>query len=517
MLQNTATPYIVFSIGFLIMVAVLANRISGRLGIPTLLVFIAVGMLAGSDGPGGIEFDNPAVANLIGVFALAYILFSGGLATNWRKVKRVAWRAGALATIGVAISATLLGLFATFVLDFTVWEGLLLGSIVSSTDAAAVFSILRSRGVSLKGDVAPLLELESGSNDPMAVFLTLGILGIVMGTSAGPAWLTFSFVLSMAGGLGLGLAFGHLASYILNKLHLEYEGLYPVLSISVVLLTYGSSEILHANGFLAVYVAGIVLGSNDVRLKRYLMKFHDGLGWLMQILLFITLGLLVFPSQLPDVMLPALLIAAFLMFVARPAAVYLLMIRSRFSFAERTLVAWTGLRGAVPIVLATFPLLAGHPKSMLIFDVVFFVVLLSALLQGRTLMTVARWLGVDEPLITRPQSPIEFERRDGVGSEAREIDVPPTSAVVGKRVFQLGLPQGVLIVMIRRDHAFIVPRGDTCVRSYDTLHILGDKDGVAASEALIETLAPPRMEGDEEPPNNPDRDGECANAVQKDP
>ncbi len=515
MLSSAATPYIVFSIGFLIMVAVLANRISGRLGIPTLLVFIAVGMLAGSDGPGGIEFDNPAVANLIGVFALAYILFSGGLDTKWSKVKGVAWHAAALATLGVGISAALVGIFASYILDFTIWEGLLVGSIISSTDAAAVFAVLRSRGVSLKGDVAPLLEFESGSNYPMAVFLTLGVLGVVMDSSQKPLWLLLSFVFSMTGGLALGLAFGFLTSFILNRLRLEYEGLYPVLSISVVLLTYGSCEILHANGFLAVYVAGIVLSSNDIHLKRYLMKFHDGIGWLMQILLFVTLGLLVYPSQLPSVLLPAVLIATFLMFVARPVAVYSLMIRSRFTMAERTLVAWTGLRGAVPIVLATFPLLAGHPKSNMIFDIVFFVVLLSALLQGKSLMMVARWLGVDEPLVDRPQSPIEFEHREGVGSEAREIDVPPSSAIVGKRVFQLGLPPGVLIVMIRRDHSFIVPRGDTCVRAYDTLHILGEKSALAISEALVEQQAPHRSDDQDPPSGSSSGDAECERAVQQ--
>lgn len=503
-METSTTTFVVLAVGLLILVSVLANRISDRLGVPTLLVFLGVGMLAGSDGLGGIYFDDPASANLIGVFALAFILFSGGLDTDWRRVRTVAGRAAGLATVGVMITAGIVGLFACLVLDFSVIEGLLLGAIVSSTDAAAVFSVLRSRGVGLKGHIGPLLELESGSNDPMAVLLTIGLIQIITGQEISVLATVGLFVVSLVGGLAVGLALGYLASQLLNRLRLEYEGLYPVLSMSLVLVIFGLAETLKCNGFLAVYVAGIVLGSRDVRLKRFLTKFHDGLGWLMQILLFLTLGLLVFPSQLPDVALPASLVALVLMFVARPLAVYLMLLKSRFTWAERTLVAWTGLRGAVPIVLATYPFLAGFEKSGMLFDIVFFVVLLSALLQGKTLMIVARWLKVDEPLVARPKNPIEFEKREGVRSESREIEIPAEAAVVDSPVSSLGLPSGVLIVIIRRDDAFLVPRGDTCVKAFDTLTLLGDLEPLArAEEILLRPKDQPELPTESDQPDPP--------------
>jgi cell volume regulation protein A len=494
--NGIAANQIVFLVGVLVALSVLANRISDRLGVPTLLVFLGVGMLAGSDGIGGIYFDDPHMTNLVGIFALAYILFSGGLDTEWRKVRCVVRSAALLATLGVALTALLVGLFAQALLDISLMEGLLLGAIVSSTDAAAVFAVLRSRGVGLKGGVGALLELESGSNDPMAVLLTVTLIGLMTGQAIHPGMVAFSLLLNLAGGLLLGLLFGYLLSLFLDRLHLEYEGLYPVLSMSLVLVIYGASDMIGCNGFLAVYVAGIVLASRGIRFKRYLTKFHDGLGWLMQILLFLTLGLLVFPSQIPQIAVPALLVALFLMFVARPVAVYLMLLGSRFTWRERTLVAWTGLRGAVPIVLATFPFLAGFPRASILLHIVFFVVLLSALLQGSTLMTVARWLGVDEPLAARPRTPIEVEPVEGMRSESREIELPPESAAVNRPVSALGLPAGVLIVLIRRESAFLVPRGDTLLRPFDTLTLLGDRDHLP--EAL-EVLLTPDAEFLEEP------------------
>jgi len=488
--NGIAANQIVFLVGVLVALSVLANRISDRLGVPTLLVFLGVGMLAGSDGIGGIYFDDPHMTNLVGIFALAYILFSGGLDTEWRKVRCVVRSAALLATLGVALTALLVGLFAQALLDISLMEGLLLGAIVSSTDAAAVFAVLRSRGV------GALLELESGSNDPMAVLLTVTLIGLMTGQAIHPGMVAFSLLLNLAGGLLLGLLFGYLLSLFLDRLHLEYEGLYPVLSMSLVLVIYGASDMIGCNGFLAVYVAGIVLASRGIRFKRYLTKFHDGLGWLMQILLFLTLGLLVFPSQIPQIAVPALLVALFLMFVARPVAVYLMLLGSRFTWRERTLVAWTGLRGAVPIVLATFPFLAGFPRASILLHIVFFVVLLSALLQGSTLMTVARWLGVDEPLAARPRTPIEVEPVEGMRSESREIELPPESAAVNRPVSALGLPAGVLIVLIRRESAFLVPRGDTLLRPFDTLTLLGDRDHLP--EAL-EVLLTPDAEFLEEP------------------
>lgn len=482
---STLSAHILLAVGLLFFLSVFANRISDRLGVPTLLAFLFIGMLAGSDGLGFIYFDNPRIANFIGVFAMAYILFSGGLDTDWRAVRPVLWRALTLSTFGVVLTASLVGLFVWGALGFPAKQALLLGAIVSSTDAAAVFAIMRSRGVGLKGYLKPLLELESGSNDPMALFLTIAVIDLIMSSSH--SWLTFlpSLVIRMSCGIVVGGTIGLLAAAIFNRLRLEYEGLYPVLSMSFVLLTYGLSESLYGNGFLAVYTCGIVLGSKDFVRKHYLTKFHDGLGWLMQIILFLALGLLVFPSQLPKIAVSALLLSAFLMFGARPIAVYIGLWRSKFTMPERTLIAWTGLRGAVPIVLATFPFLVGYEHSYIIFNIVFFVVLTSALLQGKTLMLVAGWLGVDEPLVARPHYPIEFEKRSGMQSETREVDILPDSAVAGRQVFELGLPSDVLILLIRRGEKFVVPKGKTTIEAFDSLMLLAGRESLHKAQAIL--------------------------------
>ena len=482
----TSPDRIVLAAGLLFFASVLANRLSDRLGVPTLLMFLGLGMIVGTDGLGLIDFDQPAVANFIGIFALAYILFSGGLDTDWRTVRPVLWPGLILSTAGVVVTAVLTGLFAWLVLGLPPKDGLLLGSIISSTDAAAVFAILRARGVRLKGRLKPLLELESGSNDPMAVFLTLAVIGIIT-RPAESSWTTIvpSLLLNMASGIAIGVSVGYLAARAFDRLRLEYEGLYPVLGMSIVLLAYGLAQLLWGNGFLAVYACGIVLGNQDFLHKRDLVKFHDGLGWLMQIVLFLALGQLVFPSRLPDIAGTALLVSAFLMFVARPAAVYLGLWRSPFTLAERTLISWTGLRGAVPIVLATFPFIAGYPHSDTLFTIVFFVVLTSTLLQGSTLMPVARWLGVDEPLAVRPKYPIEFERRAGVKSEAREVDIPADAVVAGKAISEIHLPADVLILLIRRGQEFIVARGQTRLEAFDTVQFIASQDSLEEAQDLL--------------------------------
>jgi cell volume regulation protein A len=432
---------------------------------------------------------------LVGIFALAFILFAGGLDTDWRTVRPVLPRAVLLATAGVAVTAGILGLFAWRVLGLSPLEGMLLGATVSSTDAAAVFAIMRARGVGLKGNLKPLLELESGSNDPMAVFLTVGVLNLLV--NPGEPWYSLvpELIVRMAMGVAVGFVLGRASARLFNRLRLEYEGLYPVLGMSLVLLSYGVSEVLRGNGFLSVYVCGIVLGNSDFLNKRALTRFHDGLSWLMQILLFLTLGLLVYPSRLLTVAGPALLAAACLIFVARPVAVYLGLLGSRFSFREQTLVAWTGLRGAVPIVLATYPFMAGYEHSERLFHMVFFIVLTSVLLQGKTLMLVARLLGVDEPLRARPRSPIAFEKRAGCVNETREVDVPPESVAVGRAVAELGLPPAVLILLIRRGPGFVVPRGQTRLEAFDTLTLLAGPADLAAAQDVL--LAPRR---DDDPP-----------------
>ncbi|HRJ17933.1 MAG TPA: potassium/proton antiporter, partial [Bryobacteraceae bacterium] len=351
----------------LLLAALGASKLSYRLGVPGLLLFIAIGMLAGSDGPGGIWFDDARLSQSVGVIALAFILFSGGLETDRRAIRPVLWQGLSLSTLGVAFTALLIGTFAHFILKTTWLEGLLLGAIVSSTDAAAVFSILRSKSVSMKGRTQPLLELESGSNDPMAVLLTVGLIEAISQPDTGPVRLLAILVLQLAVGAVAGYAAGRAALWTLNRFKLESDGLYPAFTIAVVLLTYSGASLLQGNGFLAVYLAGILLGNGDFLHKRSLVRFHDALAWLMQIAMFLVLGLLVFPSQLPPVALPGLLLALFLIFIARPAAVFAALAFAQIRFRQKALVGWVGLRGAVPIILATFPLLAGLPAAGLFF------------------------------------------------------------------------------------------------------------------------------------------------------
>lgn len=479
------SSYLLLIAGLLLFLSTLASKVSERFGVPALLMFLAVGMLAGSEGLGGIYFNDPLIANFIGTVALAYILFSGGLDTNWQSTRPVLGRGLLLSTVGVAGTALVLALFVWLALGFTFAGALLLAAIVSSTDAAAVFSVLRSRGVSLKGNLRPLLELESGSNDPMAVFLTIGLIQLL--TTPDASWLGLlpMFLLQMSVGAGVGLAVGKLAAFLLNRVRLDYEGLYPVLSLSIVVLVFGLAAVLGGNGFLAVYLAGIVVGSSDILHKRSIMRFHDGLGWLMQIGMFLTLGLLVFPSDLLPVAGLGLAISMVLMFVARPIAVFLCLWRSEFNVRERTLVAWAGLRGAVPIVLATFPLLADYPQSQRAFAVVFFVVLTSVLLQGGSLMLLARWLGVDEPLASGPRYPLEFDRTEDMDGETCEFNIRPDSGAVGQRVMDLKLPPNVLILLIRRGRKFVVPGGLTKIEANDTLLVLAEPAPLRATREVL--------------------------------
>jgi cell volume regulation protein A len=476
--------------GFLVLTSVLASLLSDRIGVPALLIFLSVGMLAGSDGPGGINFDDPGLASFIGTIALAFILFSGGLDTNWRLIRPVFGRGLTLSTLGVILTAGLVGLFAWGALGFSLPAGLLLGAIVSSTDAAAVFSVLRGRGVGLKGNLKPLLEFESGSNDPMAIFLTLGLTQLVTVPDFAWPWLVPGLFLNMAGGAVAGALAGKGMAYLLNRIKLDYEGLYPVLTLSTVLFTFGFAELIEGNGFLAVYICGILLNGSDFAYKRYVIRFHDGLAWLMQIGMFLVLGLLVFPTHLPAIALSALAVAVFLILVARPLAVAISMVGSEFNWRERSLVAWTGLRGAVPIVLATFPLMAGYEASDLIFNIVFFTVLTSVVVQGTLLMPMARWLKVDEPMASRPSFSLEIERKGQAQGETREFEILPNMAAVGCKVMDLGVPPDVLILLIGRGDGFVVPRGQTQIEPYDTLLMLGDPDSLKAAHHAI--LSPPK-------------------------
>ncbi len=481
----TSVDHILVAASILLLLSILASKASAKLGVPALLLFLVIGMLAGSDGPGGIYFDDARLAQSLGVVALALILFPGGLDTEWSSVRPVLWKGIALSTIGVLITALLVGLFAKAVLGFSLLEGVLLGAIVSATDAAAVFSVLRARSVGLKGHVRPLLELESGSNDPMAVFLTVALVGII--TQPDARWFSLipTFIQQMTLGAALGYGMGKLIVLIMNRVALEFEGLYPVMTLALILLTYGVADEFGANGFLAVYITGLVMGKHDFIHKRSISRFHDGLSWLMQIAMFLVLGLLVFPSHLLPIVGLGLLASLFLIVVARPVSVLATLAFSGMTFNEKLMVSWVGLRGAVPIVLATFPLLAGVPKAEMIFNLVFFIVLTSILLQGTSIPLVARWLKLETRVRDRVH-PLELERTAGIDSQLVDVEVPQGSSVIGKQIVASGFPKGALIVLIERGDGFFVPNGGTVIEPEDRLLVLANEQDLSATRAIVE-------------------------------
>ncbi len=393
------TPEIaILVIGLLLVTTVLAGSLSSRFGLPALIGFLALGMLAGSDGPIGIRFDNYPLAQTIGVVCLIFILFSGGLDTKWQTVKSVAAPALVLATVGVVASAAIMSVAAVLLLDFTPLQGFLLGSVVASTDAAAVFAIIRSQSTPLDGEIAGLIELESGSNDPMAIFLVGAALLAISQSGSSPWMLAPLFAADMFIGSVVGVAVGLGLPAVLRRARLRIGGLALVISVAAALLAYGVAGVAGGNGFLSAYIAGIVAGSREFVAKRDVLMFQDGVAWLAQVVMFVALGLLVFPSDLPGIALPGLAVTAILMFVARPISVVLCLLPfRRFNWRVLLLVSWAGLRGAVPIVLATFPIVAGLPEAQTIFNIVFFVVVVSNVVQGTTIGPLARRLGLTAP------------------------------------------------------------------------------------------------------------------------
>ena len=472
MINFTTIEGILLFTGLMIVLAVLLSKASSRLGIPALLFFLALGMLSGSEGIGGIYFDDPWTAQFLGSVALAYILFSGGLDTKWADVKQVVRPAIILSTFGVLITAFSLGVFVHFILKIPWLESFLLGAIVSSTDAAAVFSILRNRDVRLQGKIEPLLEFESGSNDPMAVLLTIGLTGLITNGDQSIVNLIPFFLIQMLVGAALGFLSGHFFTRLINRLNLKIEGLYTVFSIAIVILIFGLTNSLQGNGFLAVYIAGLVMGNKNFIHKRTLRKFHDGLAWLMQIVMFLALGLLVFPSELIPVIGVGLLISIFLIIIARPVSVMLCLIKTEFSFREKLMISWVGLRGAVPIILATFPLLAGIANASTIFNIVFFVVLTSSLVQGSSLTLVSKWLKVQRPLTPKQARTLPQDIELTSDGALTIFEVHKGANACGQKIMDLDIPEEVLVVLVERDNAYIIPRGDMTIRDGDRLHVL---------------------------------------------
>lgn len=455
-------------VGALLLLSVLASRASSKLGIPALALFLIIGMLAGSEGIGKIAFDRPDLALSIGTLALIFILFAGGLDSNIRQLRKVAIPGLSLASFGTILTCIAVGFFAYQFLGFSLIEGMLLGAIVSSTDAAAVFSVLRARRARLKHNMTPLLELESGTNDPTAIFLTLAVSQMILGVGGSPLMQAPAFILQMVIGAVVGAILGLCTAWLINAIKLDYDGLYNVLTIGAALVTYGLSEIFTGNGFLAVYICGLMLSRQKFVHKISLTNFHDGLAWIMQIAMFLMLGLLVFPTQLSEIVVPGIALALFLCFIARPLAVAIVLAPMRiYTWKEIVFIGWVGLRGAVPIVLAMIPLTLGIDGANRMFNLVFFVVLISVALQGTTIRRLSKLLG----LAVTKEEELEEETVEGTPTRQNllELTIDESSPVANKQIVDLDLPVTAMILLLTRANHSFIPRGNSHIRPGDRL------------------------------------------------
>ncbi|TXL62553.1 potassium/proton antiporter [Cerasibacillus terrae] len=477
MLQElTQSNNIVLLFSLLLIISVLVTKFSSRMGVPTLVLFILVGMVAGSDGLDIIYFDNAKLAQLIGVFALVIILFEGGLQTEWKNIKPIIKTSAILATLGVLITTTVVAVAAKYILGYSWLEGFLIGSIIGSTDAAAVFSVLKEKNIKMK--IKSTLEAESGSNDPMAMFLTISVIQLIIGEQDNIWSLIGNFFWQMGIGLILGYVIGKIGEKAINHINLNTSGLYPLFAISFSFLTYGITSLFDASGLLAVYIAGIVIGNSDELTYRYsIFSFNEGFSWMAQIVMFVILGLFVFPSNLFtfDNITKGLFISVILMFIARPVAVFTNLIKSKYSLKEKLFLSWAGLRGAVPVVLAIFPMLAGLENSQAIFDIVFFVVLTSTLIQGSTITYMAEKLGVDDPQATKPVHSLELISIGKTNVEMVEYHVTKRNKIIGKNLEEIPLTDNTLVNAIIREEDIITPGGQTVIKNNDILYILVPK------------------------------------------
>ncbi|MDR1459691.1 MAG: potassium/proton antiporter [Bacteroidales bacterium] len=461
-------------LSILLFVSLIGGKTSYRFGVPVLIFFLVVGMFAGSEGIGGIEFDNPKVAQGLGIIGLNFILFSGGLDTNWKSIKPVLWKGISLSTLGVLLTAFFVGIFVYWLTPFSIYESLLLGSIISSTDSASVFSILRSKNLSLKGRLRPLLELESGSNDPMAYVLTITFITLIT-TPDMNAWAAVPiFFRQIIFGIIFGFVMGWIGKKVINKIKLDYEGMYPVLMIGIMFFTFAFTDFVKGNGFLAIYLTAVYLGNQDIMHKEQIIKWFDGFAWLMQILLFVTLGLLVFPSHLIGIAGIGLLISLFLMFIARPLSVFIGLSCFKMPMRFRWFISWVGLRGAVPIVFATYPMIAGLEIAETIFNIVFFVSLTSLFSQGTTLSRVAKWMGLLEKNVPNFDIPLTILENEKIRSKLTEITLNHESFAINQRIVDLKIPKDILIALIYREDEYLVPNGSTELLEGDQLFLLSD-------------------------------------------
>jgi len=469
--------------GSLLAAGLLASLLAGRVRVPSLLLFLGIGMAIGSDGLGWISFDDYELARTIGIVALALILFEGGLTSGLFEIRPVLPSAISLAVVGTVATAAVTGLAASWLFDLSTLEGLLLGAVLASTDGAAIFALLRSS--TLERKLASTLEAESGLNDPMAVLLVIGFIAWLQEPGYGVADMAWLLVRQIGIGLAVGAAVGAGTIAILRRVRLDTGGLYPVATLACAALAFGGADTLHGSGFLAVYIAGLMLGTAGIPAQRTVTSFHQGLAWVAQVVLFLSLGLLVFPHELADIAVQGTVLALVVVFVARPIAVWVATALADYTTAERTILTVAGLRGAVPVVLATFPVIAGVKESNELFNIVFFAVLISTVVQGASFEPLAHRLGVTtrEPALPRPLA--ESGTIRALGAEVLEFPIGPGDAAAGARVRDLALPREAVVNVIVRGDEAIPPRGSTRLLAGDELHLLVRSESVGEVNRLM--------------------------------
>lgn len=476
----------------LFFLSILAGKASSRFGVPALLLFLGVGMLFGSDGF-GIQFENIRFAANIGTVALCIILFSGGLDTSISEIRPVMAQGVILATLGVLLTAAITGLIAWWWLGMTLpsagiglMTSLLLASTMASTDSASVFSILRSKGLYLKNKLRPMLELESGSNDPMAYILVISIISIIKQGAQPNYWLVGgSLFLQLGIGSVMGYSLGKLSVRLINRIKIGNDSLYPILLFTLCIFIFSVTYLAKGNGFLAVYIGGLVLGNSKFVHKRSSLNFFDAMAWMSQLIMFLTLGLLVNPHELVPIIIPGLIISFLMIFFSRPLTVFLCLLPFRkMPVKDKTFISWVGLRGAVPIIFAIFPLVANVPHARLIFNIVFFCTLVSLLVQGTSLPFLARWLDLAEkPRPLKKIRDFDVEFSNDIKSVTTEIEMEARILSKGNRLMDISLPDKTLVVMVKRDNKYFVPTGKTPLKEKDMLLVITDDH-----EALIQTF-----------------------------
>lgn len=476
------TGNILFIGSILLFVSLIIGRTGYKLGIPILLLFLIVGMIFGNDGV-GFQFQNAGDAQFIGTLSLCIILFSGGMDTNIRDIRPVIPQGIVLATLGVLLTTLLTGYFIYNFIDYLYPQQtapltgcLLLSAVMSSTDSASVFNILRSKGLHLRQNMRPLLELESGSNDPMAYMLTILLLQIIQSGETNWGYILLSFFMQFSIGITVGYLLGRLAIYIINHVCMLNNSLYQVILLTFVFFTFSFTDLLQGNGYLAVYITGLVVGNHRIIYKKNISNFFDSIAWLFQIIMFLSLGLLVNPHELWGIAHIGLLIGAFLIFIGRPVSVFLCLLPFRkITFQGRLFISWIGLKGAVPIIFATYPLLAHIPGARQIFNIVFFITILSLLLQGTTVSATARLLGLSHPVKEKPNE-FDMELSENIKSVIAEIAIMPDLLTEGDRLKDLHFPPNTLVIMIKRYDNYFVPSGTTRLLPGDKLLLLSDNE-----------------------------------------